>query len=198
MADVKIHNCFPTLIYEFSYQGSQNEQNTMINYIVKSDRCSANSNIEDDLHSLPYFMHFKEKILELSKNYLNILEFEYEKLEITNMWANKLYKGDVHAPHTHSNSILSGVYYLKASNNSSPIQFFDPRVQAQVLRPRDTPNGFNASILAFNAIKDRGYIFPSWLMHWVPASKDERISISWNILLRGNYGEPGTLQNANI
>ena len=35
-------------------------------------------------------------------------------------------------------------------------------------------------------------------MHWVPQTHDERISISWNILVRGNYGEPDTLQNAHI
>ena len=43
-----------------------------------------------------------------------------------------------------------------------------------------------------------GYIFPSWLEHWVPPTKNKRISISWNIILRGDYGMPGTLQNANI
>ena len=26
----------------------------------------------------------------------------------------------------------------------------------------------------------------------------DRISISWNIILRGDYGEPNTLQNVNI
>ena len=42
------------------------------------------------------------------------------------MWANKLEKGDTHPPHTHSNNIFSGVYYLEGG---SEIQFFDPRPQ---------------------------------------------------------------------
>ena len=53
-------------------------------------------------------------------------------------------------------------------------------------------------MVQFDAIEKMGYIFPSWLMHWVPQTLDERISISWNILVRGNYGEPDTLQNAHI
>ena len=44
------------------------------------------------------------------------------------MWANKLKKGDIHPPHTHSNNIFS-VYYLEGG---SQIQFFDPRPQEQV------------------------------------------------------------------
>ena len=50
----------------------------------------------------------------------------------------------------------------------------------------------------FNPTENTGFIFPSWLQHFVPTSKGERISISWNILIKGHYGEPNTLQNAYI
>ena len=53
-------------------------------------------------------------------------------------------------------------------------------------------------MLQYDAIEGTGLIFPSWLQHWVPTTEDKRISVSWNILLRGNYGEQGTLQNAYI
>ena len=114
------------------------------------------------------------------------------------MWSNVLKSGETHRPHTHSNNILSGVYYLKSDKNSSPIQFFDPRAQATVFRPRNKPNWDNATMIQFGAIQGSGYVFPSWLMHWVPPTQDERISISWNIIARGNYGEDNTLQNAYI
>ena len=101
-------------------------------------------------------------------------------------------------PHTHSNNFLSGVYYLEVGDNAAPIQFFDPRPQANILRPRNTPNWKNCTMIQFNSVQGVGYIFPAWLQHWVPPTNEERISISWNIILRGDYGEPGTLQNANI
>ena len=43
-----------------------------------------------------------------------------------------------------------------------------------------------------------GVVFPSWLQHWVPSNKGERITISWNVIMRGKYGEDHTLQNADI
>ena len=152
---------------------------------------------DDDLHQLPDFTKLRENIYDATKQYLNNLEYEYDKIEITGMWGNALL-GACHAPHTHSNNILSGVYYLKSSKNSSPIQFFDPRPQANVLRPRNEPIWENSSMLQFNSVTGMGFIFPAWLMHWVPPTQDERISISWNILVRGNYGEANTLQNAYI
>jgi len=41
-------------------------------------------------------------------------------------------------------------------------------------------------------------MFPAWLSHWVPPTSNQRISISFNVILRGEYGEENTLQNANI
>ena len=52
--------------------------------------------------------------------------------------------------------------------------------------------------MQFQAITNVGYVFPSWLQHWVPPTEEERISISWNIQVKGYYGEPKTLQNAYI
>ena len=49
-----------------------------------------------------------------------------------------------------------------------------------------------------NSETGNGVIFPSWLQHWVPSNTDERITISWNVIVRGEYGEPQTLQNARI
>jgi len=197
MVDVKIHKCFPTTIYQFEYHPSIDDYKNMETHISET-RKNYRYHTDDDLHLLSYFINLREKIYDVAKQYFNNLEYEYDKLEITGMWANKLYQGDAHPPHTHSNNILSGVYYLKSSKNSSPIQFFDPRAQATVLRPRNKPNWDNGSMVGFNAIQGVGFIFPSWLMHWVPPTQGERISISWNIIVRGNYGEPGTLQNAYI
>ena len=53
-------------------------------------------------------------------------------------------------------------------------------------------------MVQFNSQKGMGLIFPSWLQHWVPTTEKDRISISWNIILRGDYGQPHTLQNSHI
>ena len=197
MVDVNIYKCFPTIIYGFEYHPSIDDYKNMKTHISET-RQKDRYHTDDDLHQLSYFIKLKETIYDVAKQYLNNLEYEYDKLEITGMWANKLYQGDAHPPHTHSNNILSGVYYLKSDKNSSPIQFFDPRAQATVLRPRNKPNWDNATMIQFDSVQGTGYIFPSWLMHWVPPTQDERISVSWNIIVRGEYGESKTLQNAHI
>ena len=199
MVDVTKYKVFPTIIYKFEHYPTINDYKNMEVHISETGKkYKYASHTADDLHLLSYFMELREKIYDVAKQYLNNLEYEYDKLEITGMWGNKLYQGDTHPPHTNSNNILSGVYYLKTGKNSSPIHFFDPRPQATVWRPRNKPNWDNGSMVGFNAIQGVGFIFPSWLMHWVPPTQGERISISWYIIVRGNYGEPDTLQNAYI
>ena len=75
------------------------------------------------------------------------------------MWANKLIKDEIHPPHTHSNNIFSGVYYLEGG---SQIQFFDPRPQASVLHPNLKYTNFdNSGMVGFESSKGYGLIFPS-------------------------------------
>ena len=197
MADVKFYRCFPTTVGEFSYYPNDIEVKDMITHITTTKKNHV-YHTKDDLHTISYFDDFRDVVLNVSKTYMENLKYKYDKLEITGMWANQLHVKEAHPPHTHSNNFLSGVYYLKASGDTSPIQFFDPRPQAHVLRPRNEPIWENSSMLQFNSVTGMGFIFPAWLMHWVPPTQDERISISWNIIVRGNYGEVNTLQNAYI
>ena len=53
-------------------------------------------------------------------------------------------------------------------------------------------------MIQFDSVTNKGVIFPSWLQHWVKTNKSERISVSWNIQVKGHYGELHTLQNAYI
>ena len=199
MADVKTYKCFPTLIHEFILDISTDDKILMTKYIETFKGVDLLTQTEDDLHKMSYFRNLKDNILKLNKTILDDLDYEYEDLIITNMWANIMSSGGSHPPHTHSNNFLSGVFYLKTDTDSSPILFFDPRPQANVIVPRKKENNWeNSNIAMFNPTENTGLIFPSWLQHFVPTSKGERISISWNILIKGHYGEPNTLQNAYI
>jgi len=44
------------------------------------------------------------------------------------------------------------------------------------------------------------YIFPSWLTHWVPINNTEynRISVAWNVILRGEMGNKDEFQYAKL
>ena len=160
MADVKIHECFPTVISEFSYHPDKLTQKQMTEYI-KEVKKNHKFHTDDKLHNMSYYTDLRNAVLVANEDYVKKLGYHYEHLEITGMWANYLYEGDVHPPHTHSNNFLSGVYYLEAEDGAAPIQFFDPRPQANVFKPRNKANWQNCSMIQFDAIKGVGYIFPS-------------------------------------
>ena len=208
MANVERHDFFPTCLYRFKHDFEENELENMINHIDLNSLSEHNgqtvkrtgSQNQDDLQRIPTFSNLTRTITDVSKHILNEQGYMGE-IEITNMWGNILRPQSqrAHAPHSHSNNFLSGVFYLKTSSETSPIQFFDPRPQANVLKPRKKEfNLLNSDMAQFNSETGYGVVFPSWLQHWVPETKDDRVSIAWNVLVRGEYGEPHTLQNATI
>ena len=199
MAHVKTHKVFPTIISEFRFDMDENERDTVIKELryVEKNKNESIIQTKDNLNiKIP---KFSMEIYKLSNKILReTYNYEYNKIDITGMWANQLTTGETHPPHTHSNNILSGVYYVH-SRNSAPIQFFDPRPQANVLHPNIKHTTYeNSGMLQFDSDEGFGLMFPSWLQHWVPPTNKTRISISWNIILRGDYGQPGTLQNSHI
>ena len=197
MVDVTQHKVFPTIINEFQFSMDDYEHNFVINELNDMEKFEENNLIiqtTDDLSR--HIPKFTKSIYKITEKICEKYEYLYDRLEFTGMWANKLKAGDIHPPHTHSNNVFSGVYYLEGG---SQIQFFDPRPQASVLHPNLKYTNFdNSGMIGFDAEKGTGLIFPSWLQHWVTKTNKTRISISWNILLRGDYGQPGTLQNSHI
>jgi len=196
MAYVKTHTIFPTMLIEFMFDMDKNERDTVIKELDSIKKKPGEINIQTKGELDKRIPKFANMIGGISEKMCEKLNYKYESMEMTGMWANKLVKGEVHPPHNHSNNILSGVYYLEGG---SPIQFFDPRPQASVFQLNVTKStSFNCSMLSFDSEKGGGLIFPSWLQHWVPPTNKTRISISWNIILRGDYGQPDTLQNSHI
>ena len=125
---------FPTMIYKFT-SGLDDDIHSRMSYgLVYKDMSEGVLQTKDNLYRLASFKPFLDVISHVTKNILEKLDYEYEKIEITGMWGNKMKRGENHPPHTHSNNFLSGVYYLKTTKDSSPIQFFDPKPQSTVLQ----------------------------------------------------------------
>jgi len=153
-----------------------------------------------NLHKQKEFKEFTELVVSTSKEILDKLKYDVEDIVITDMWANVLKSGENHPAHTHSNNFLSGVYYLHSSQGAS-IMFRDPRPAADVITPRKKEtNVTNASLLRYASKQNRAIFFPSWLQHWVEPNKstNNRISIAWNIQVKGQVGEHHEFQSANF
>lgn len=203
--EINTHLMFPTALHIFDHKMKQEEQQIMIDYIngtrnkETTDVSGLSKHTKNDLHKILEFASLKNTIIEATQEVVKKMEFKCNSLEMTGMWGNALPKGNAHAPHTHSNHLFSGVFYVKSDELSSPIQFFDPRPQAHVMRPdKHKDNTLNSDIVAIPCNTGVGIIFPSWLTHWVPPTGSERISVSWNFIIRGKYGESNSLQDVNI
>ena len=153
-----------------------------------------------DLHKQKEFKYFSDLVLTTSKDIIKELDYEVEDIVISDMWANVLKDSEHHPVHTHSNNFLSGTYYLHSDQGAS-IVFHDPRPAADVIVPRKKNTTLNnASLLSYASKQNRAVIFPSWLPHWVQQnkSKNKRISIAWNIHIKGQLGEHHEFQSATF
>jgi len=104
-------------------------------------------------------------------------------------WATICRAGAYHAPHSHSDSAWSGVYYVDAGTNnpehplSGVLEFLDPRAGVEAVTAPGDPYGE-----PFRVRPEAGLlvVFPSWLFHWVHpyAGKTPRIAVSFNAACR--------------
>ena len=196
---IKNHTLFPTIISEFEYIANEN----LLNAIRAEELYSPSNNlsgrsVNSNLQKKKEFESLVNKILNTTKEICELYEYEYKSIEITGLWINIAKDRDFHSPHTHSNNIFSGVWYPIECKEKS-IMFLDPRPQSDQWTPKKRKtNDYTTNLVSFPNKRNLGLIFPSWLMHYVPPAAGNRVSMSWNILIRGNYGQPDTLQNASI
>lgn len=103
-------------------------------------------------------------------------------LQLYNIWLNINGKGAYNHLHNHAGSILSGVFYVKATPEQGNI-FFERSDNAEYfLPPIQNANYFTSTATTYRALTNALYIFPGWLKHSVqPNMTDsDRISISFN------------------
>ena len=104
-----------------------------------------------------------------------------------NMWANINPPGAMNRAHIHPNSLWSGVYYVKASENSGLLRIEDPKSISLMVRPRMKQGKPPRRLWREDNYKPKAgrlIMFPSWLNHCVDTneSNDIRISVSFNFM----------------
>jgi len=192
---------FPTHLFIKDNYTTPDRIHTMRREVMDLYKEKPNWQSSPNLDKNEVFKDFNKDISKSSFEILDKLDYKADEIEITDMWANVLKQHETHQPHTHSNNFLSGVFYLDADETTPGITFQDPRPGANVILPRKKfENTNNASLLHYTAKTNRIIIFPSWLVHWVPTnlSTSNRISISWNIQIRGQLGEHHEFQSGNF
>ncbi len=103
------------------------------------------------------------------------------------LWVNLLPEGGSHTSHIHTNSVISGTYYVAVPQGAGPIVFEDPRhamMMAAPPRKTNAPNEFRNHISLMPAAGSV-LMWESWLRHEVPMNKAQglRISVSFNYVI---------------
>ena len=116
-------------------------------------------------------------------------EFLNLKPVLGNMWANINYPSGYNRPHLHPNSLFSGVYWIKAPENSGNLMLYDPRPGVHTTMPDRKKGKLPSAVWREVHYKPRAgtiIMFPAWLWHEVRPneSNDTRISVSFNFLQR--------------
>ena len=111
-------------------------------------------------------------------------DLEKNKVKITSMWSIINKKDASNTRHIHSNNYISAAYYVKASENSGDIIFYDPVDERIIRNPKiKDPNKLNSNVFSIEPKEGLLVLFPSYLHHSVDMNtiNEERIVISFNI-----------------
>ena len=109
MVNVMKHNyLYATLLSEFKYVADDTLLNAIKNEDMNEQKMIFHStaSVDNKLQEKKEYQPLVKTILDNTKEICKMYEYEYEELEITNMWINYSQKGAMHSPHNHSNNIF--------------------------------------------------------------------------------------------
>jgi uncharacterized protein (TIGR02466 family) len=123
-------------------------------------------------------------IYSLASSMIRTVNDGASKPSIMNMWTT-IYPPGAYVPeHVHSNALLSGVFYAKATERCGNIVFRDPASVAKIMFMRNMTEFPAVETIHVQPVKTGAMvIFPAWLPHSTEAneSDDDRIIISFNL-----------------
>lgn len=113
------------------------------------------------------------------------LETEHHPLRFTECWVNIYGQGHTQEVHQHANSVISGIYYVKAPEGSGELLFHSPYHDTMLDPPTRKPNGINNNMVSFTPKEGMMVLFRSFVKHSVKPTvgTEERISIAFNLIM---------------
>jgi uncharacterized protein (TIGR02466 family) len=108
---------------------------------------------------------------------------------ITQSWLNYTERDQYHHKHRHSNSLISGVFYINCDEKFDSIKFFSGKHNPIQVEVKEW-NLWNSGSWRFPVKTGDIILFPSSLPHMVENNQeaDTRISLSFNVFIKGILG----------
>ena len=157
---------------------------------------SKNTYIMDE----PECVDLKKFVLDLVKDFAqNTLMYDYDEWTFSQTWVTWKEPGQQHVPHTHPNSVISGVFFYGYGEEGTPaLQFhrneFQGTGQSIMLKEKQDkrPSPFAWKTFTVPFKPGTMLLFPSHFRHSVPMNETQytRKSVSMNIVPKGVLGDP--------
>ena len=190
-----IEHLFPNPVYFSKLERAltKEELKTINEYKKKAYKNVGNTNSSDT-----YVL--ENKTLKNLKKDLNKIVIDYfNKIVctdnsivpyITQSWLNYTKNKQFHHTHSHANSYVSGVFYINADKKVDKIKFYKDNNSLFKLKTTKF-NIFNSDSWWYSIKTGDVILFPSSLRHGVnkKEGKNIRISLSFNVFLKGTIGD---------
>ena len=199
-----IDGLFPTPVYRRKLDRKFTEQE--LNLVEKTKtKCMENyyNKNSADSHILnhPSFSTLKKEMDLCTQDYFTKILVAPQTVSpyITQSWLNYTEMGESHHVHSHENSCVSGVLYFSANILHDTIIFKNSRYN-QIKIPAAKWNPFNSYTWFFPVESGDLLMFPSYLTHLVKTTtgKNTRISLSFNVFVKGDLGSKNNLTELKL
>lgn len=202
----QIHNLFAIPVYQSKLDSLSLETITQLIDFEWEDPGYIESGPTHEETAERHILNLRQ-FTDLKKNIQEHIDyFVYELLgvsrqqswNITTSWVNKSKPNDYHAAHWHSNSLVSGVVYLKTNQTSGALCFHKERSHKTLWGDTlcidfEKTTEFNSEAFAFMPALNEIFLFPSILTHSVlkNESNENRYSLAFNVFPNGILGQGG-------
>jgi uncharacterized protein (TIGR02466 family) len=190
----KKYDIFPTLVMKFNLNRRFTEKE--LNFVIAEEQ-KCNKNYANKSSTNTYILNESE-LSDINTFCNNALEFYFDEVYkpltkvksiITQSWLNYTNIKQHHHGHTHPNSLISGVLYIKANKEIDRICFGRTNYKQISIAERER-NDYNTDEVEFKVGEGELILFPSNLYHRVPPKEDDtvRISLAFNSFVKGEIG----------
>jgi len=151
------------------------------NKFISKKRYTTHNSI--NLNEVKEFENLNNFIFNSIKEYCNNLKLNTDKIDKNpkGAWFNIHKKFDYTEFHTHTNTFLTAVFYLKCGENSSKLWLNSP-IKNEIELDKIEENSLNSNTVYFNPKPGMLLIFRSNIEHCVEQNltDEDRISLSYN------------------
>jgi uncharacterized protein (TIGR02466 family) len=185
------YNLFPTPVMGFGMTDHLPKEELDLLISLPTRKNVNNSSTNDTYvlknHSVPVLQNFIQN--SINEYFQEVYSTSNAEIYITQSWVNHTNAGESHHRHKHHNSLISGVFYLKAELNRDKIYFHQPRKDNLRIEPEQY-NVYNSETWWLPVGQNDLFLFPSYLEHYVELvpGGDTRISLAFNTFVKGKIG----------